>query len=407
MATMEIKPILSALARNKTGAVLIMLQMALTLAIVCNGLFIIRERIQRMERPSGIDEHNIAIVNNLWYGTPDDLKARVQRDLAALRALPGVVDVYATRNVPLSGTGWGTNIDLAPDQKNSTAATGVYFVDDHAQQALGVQLSAGRWFAASEIGERSPESRGASPIIIVTRALAEKLFPSGDAVGKSVYMNNAATTIVGVVDRLQDAWSSDSDPQIEYSVLMPYLWESRATLYVMRAQPGQRDTVLRTAQKALMNTDHLRLFGAHQTRTFDDVRTEAYSGDRALALILTAVCTLLVTVTGLGIVGLTSYWVTQRRRQIGIRRALGARRADILRYFHTENLLIATSACALGIALAVGINLWTVSSFEMARMGLPFVLAGAAIVLLIGQCAVLWPALRAASIPPAIAVRAA
>jgi putative ABC transport system permease protein len=117
------------------------------------------------------------------------------------------------------------------------------------------------------------------------------------------------------------------------------------------------------------------------------------------------VCVALLLVTGFGIVGLTSYWVAQRRRQIGIRRALGASRQAIVRYFQMENLLIAASGTALGIALAIAANLWMVSSFEMQRLNPLYAFVGALAVLGLGQLAVLWPALRAASIPPALATR--
>ena len=119
------------------------------------------------------------------------------------------------------------------------------------------------------------------------------------------------------------------------------------------------------------------------------------------------VCVALLAVTAFGIVGLTSYWVAQRRRQIGIRRALGATRNAIMRYFQTENLLIAGAGAAIGVALAVALNLWMVTTFEMQRLHTGYALVGAVAVLLLGQAAVLWPAFRAASIPPALATRAA
>jgi putative ABC transport system permease protein len=99
--------------------------------------------------------------------------------------------------------------------------------------------------------------------------------------------------------------------------------------------------------------------------------------------------------------------VAQRRRQIGIRRALGANRHAIIRYFQTENFLIAAAGAAAGVALAVALNLWMVSSFEMERLHSSYAFIGALVVLLLGQLAVLWPALRAASIPPALAIRGA
>jgi putative ABC transport system permease protein len=84
---------------------------------------------------------------------------------------------------------------------------------------------------------------------------------------------------------------------------------------------------------------------------------------------------------------------------------LGARRKDIVRYFHTENLLIAGLGAAAGIGLTILSNLYLVSRLEIARVGLGYVCTAAAIVLVLGQLAVLWPALRAAAIPPAIATR--
>ncbi len=109
--------------------------------------------------------------------------------------------------------------------------------------------------------------------------------------------------------------------------------------------------------------------------------------------------------TGLGIVGLTSYWVAQRRRFIGVRRALGATRGDILSYFQNENLVIVAAGTMLGIAVAIGLNLWLVKHLGMPRIDNTYAAVGAAVVLVLGQFAALWPALRAASIPPALATR--
>jgi len=90
-----------------------------------------------------------------------------------------------------------------------------------------------------------------------------------------------------------------------------------------------------------------------------------------------------------------------------VRRALGATRSAILAYFQTENVMIAAVAAVVGVALALGLNLWMVTTFEMSRIGVAYVASGAVAVVLLGQLAVLWPALRAASIPPALATRAA
>jgi putative ABC transport system permease protein len=122
-------------------------------------------------------------------------------------------------------------------------------------------------------------------------------------------------------------------------------------------------------------------------------------------VLLGVLCAVLLVVTIFGIVGLTMYWVGQRRRYIGMRRALGARRIDILRYFHTENLLIAGSGVLLGIFLGLSGNLWLASHLELGRMSAAYICVGAVIVLAISQASVFIPALRAASISPTEAIR--
>ena len=114
---MEILPILSTLRRNKVGALLIGLQIALTLAIVCNCLSVIQQYREQMARPSGMDESNVFSVLNTWVGQPDDLKSRTAADVAALRSMPGVLDAEATNGFPLGGAALVTGISLKPDQK--------------------------------------------------------------------------------------------------------------------------------------------------------------------------------------------------------------------------------------------------------------------------------------------------
>jgi putative ABC transport system permease protein len=103
--------------------------------------------------------------------------------------------------------------------------------------------------------------------------------------------------------------------------------------------------------------------------------------------------------------GLTSYWVAERRRQIGIRRALGATRRAILRLFQRENLLITLSGVLVGSLFGVALNLWLIGRFEMVRLDPAYVIGSGMFLLLLGQLAVLWPAMRAAQVPPALAIR--
>lgn len=106
-----------------------------------------------------------------------------------------------------------------------------------------------------------------------------------------------------------------------------------------------------------------------------------------------------------GIVGLTSLWVGQRTRQIGVRRAIGARKIDILRYFQIENLLIAAGGAVVGSLFAFGLSEWLMRHYEMMPLPPFYVAVGVVAMLVLGQTAVLVPARRASNVPPFVAAR--
>jgi putative ABC transport system permease protein len=404
---MELRPILSAMRRNKFGALLIATQMAVTLAFLANALTLIEQRIAWSSRPSGIDESDTFVISTDSLEHATDLAARQATDVAALRALGGVVDAYAANQFPLSGGGWTMTVDLTAKQKNPSAIAAYYMGDEHVLHTLGLNLIAGRNFTAEEIVNRTDTELPDKSGVIVTRALASKLFPAGNALGKSIFVESdvKSSPIIGIVDRLQGPFTAATgivSTYAENSVLAPYRLIAESPDYMVRAQPGQRDAVMKAAEAQLLQIDSNRIV---HTKSMLQIRGDAYRGAHGLIVLLAAVCTSLLIVTAFGIIGLTSYWVAQRRQQIGIRRALGATRQRIVRYFQTENLLIAAAGVAAGVAFAIALNLWMVRSYEMVRMDNSRAIVGALIMLLLGQLAVLWPAARAASIPPALATR--
>jgi putative ABC transport system permease protein len=135
------------------------------------------------------------------------------------------------------------------------------------------------------------------------------------------------------------------------------------------------------------------------------LRDDYYRQDRSMMWLLVAVCIALLVVTALGIVGLASFWVQQRTKQIGVRRALGATRGQILRYFQTENFLLATLGIVIGMMLAYGINQLLMGRYELPRLPALYLPIGAVVLWLLGQLAVFGPARRAAAVPPAVATR--
>jgi putative ABC transport system permease protein len=403
---MGFRPILSAMRRNKFGALLIATQMAVTLAFLANALTLVEQRIAWSDRPSGLDEANIFVIHSETVDDARDLASRQASDVDALRALNGVVDAYATNMYPLEGGGWIETVNLTADQKTPTAFAAHYMGDDHALHTMGLKLVAGRNFAPDEIVNRTENDLPMPSGFIVTKALAVKLFPQGNALGQPIFVeNDKPIAIIGIVDRLQGPMTAATGFDSTYSensVFTPYRLIGERNVYMVRVQPGRLNAVMKAAEQKLMQLQGNRIL---QTQSMSDVRADAYRGDHGLIVLLTCICVALLIVTAFGIIGLTSYWVAQRRQQIGIRRALGATRQAIVRYFQTENFMIAAAGAAVGIAFAIALNLWMVRSFEMVRMDNSRAIVGAFIILLLGQFAVLWPALRAAAIPPALATR--
>ena len=402
---MQIRPILAALRRHKAGTVLIALQIALTLAIVCNALFIVHERVERSNRTTGMNEADVVTVQNRYVGSPSTFLPLMKTDLRAIREMPGVENAYVTNTFPLRRGGWSLSIQKTPDATKDGVPSALYFGDEQAIATLGVKLVAGRNFTASEVRSFEREESPTPPQVIVTKTLADKLFPDGNALGKVVYyVQGKPSTIIGIVEKLTVPWIDFEFP--DNATIMPLLFNSSYQSFVVRAKPGQQDAVYRSIAKTLYGVNRMRVLPEkYGVRTFQKVRSDAYDADRGMAILMSVVCAVLLAITAAGIVGLSSFWVGQRRKQIGVRRALGARRSDILSYFMTENFLIALAGVVVGVVLALGMNQWMLTQFEMQRLSFTYVLAGVAVLLFLGQAAVFAPALRASRVSPVEATR--
>lgn len=402
---MELGPIWRALQRNKTSYVLIALQIAVTMAIMVNAINIIQERSVQMARPSGIDEANIFYLSSNIFDPEADFEAQIAADLDAIRNFPGVVNAVATNSVPLSGGGWSESIRLEPDPNLESTGVGVFFVDDHGINTFGLELVAGRNFDPAEVTWHDYEGDAWPPLTIMTRGMVEELWPDEpyeSAVGKTVFVHRTKPVqIIGVTDRMQAAWNSWSG--VERSMLVPEWRGSSHARYVIRTEPGQRDTVIPQLEEMLAAKFDNRIIRG--VETMEATRERSYMLDASMVSILTFIVIVLTGITGLGIVGLASFSVARRTKQIGTRRALGATRPSILRYFMLENFVISTVGVVGGAILAVAINMWMVEAFGLQRIAWYLVPAAMLTLWLVGQVAVLGPARRATTVPPALATR--
>lgn len=411
---MEIRPILSALLRNKTGPVLVAIQVALSLGILANALHIVQVRQAVSARPTGLEreEDIYAIsVRHLKQGGHEEQLATQRRDTATLRAVPGVLSVSETSQMPLSRSGNYTGLAVDRKQTRTTAQSTSYNSADSLVKTWGLKLIEGRDFYPNEVPEIDITTSDDFPKVgIVSRALAEKMWPGQSSyVGKTVYFGTGdksrSVQVVGVVDRLQTP-SAQIGETGEFSIITPArLTGNEVVSYTVRAEPGQLDRVMKETEEAIRKASPSPV--VMRTKSVTEFRTDRYRADRALAWMLVTVSVLLLLITASGIVGMASLWVTQRRKQIGVRRALGARRVDILRYFITENFMITSTGVTAGLLIALGLNQLLVSQLEMTRLPFGYLLGGAVVFWALGVMAVYGPAWRAASISPATATRSA
>ncbi|GAB3509174.1 ABC transporter permease [Pseudoxanthomonas daejeonensis] len=410
---MDIRPILSTLMRHKTAASLIVIEIALTCAIICNALFMISDRLTQIREVSGLAEDELVRVQILSIGSDADQNARTRTDLATLRAIPGVKDATVLNQVPFVNSSWNSGVRLKQEQQQSTLSATTYMAEDQFIETLGLKLVAGRDFNADEYSDASSLLDGLTdgdngiPGAIITRALADKLFPGEDPIGKGFYSwSDKPTRVVGVVEHLVRPSNQGGPTAREYSMVFPLRPHyNLGGNYLIRTSPERRAEVLEAAKKVLQANGADRIIMEENTKTVEELRGEFFQAPRAMAWLLGIVCVVLLLVTALGIVGLASFWVQQRTKQIGVRRALGATRGQILRYFQTENFLLASIGIALGMLLAFAINQLLMGKYEMARLPLFYLPAGAVLLWALGQVAVWAPARRAASIPPAVATR--
>jgi len=399
---MEFQPIMRALWRNRTGAILVALQIALALAIVVNSVYIIVQRLEHIGRDPGLNVADTFTVFFAPVGSSFNPEVAMREDIEALRALPGVIDASRINAIPLSGSGSSTGYYTEPEEKGREAQGNYYEVDEHGVNTLGVRILEGRNFDASVVRRLPDNSSEFVPELILTKTIAKELFPEGSALNKTVYDGlGQPARVVGVLEKMHGSWVRWD--KLDNVVLHPVLTSERFASYLVRAEPGRRDALMRLAEDKLSAMDNGRII--LKVESVEELAARSYADDRAMAVYLSVVVGLLLAISALGIFGLAAFNVSTRTKQIGTRRAVGARRFDIVRYFLVENWVITTTGVLAGCVLALVLGYWLSTMFELPRLELYYLVAGVAVLWTVGLAAALWPARRAARVSPAVATR--
>lgn len=403
---MQIRPILTALRRHRIATFLIALEIALACAVLCNACFLIVNRIHAMRIVSGVDENSLAYLSLDGYDSDraNDLNARI---VAGISAIPGVKTVGILNAMPFGDEYRMNGITIDPAHQRYNQVINTYAGDAASLRALNLRLVAGRMPVPDDY---RPIANGFVPrdsLVLITRSLADAVWPGQDPLGKDFWCIDFHFRVIGVVDHL-----SVPDPESrvvtarDFSAFVPAIpGNEQGGNYVIQADPRELPHVFRDVMLAIPKIAPEVVVDHEGSGLVSDLRERYFRNDRAMVGVLLGVIAALMLVTALGIVGLASFWVQQRRKQIGIRRAIGATRGDILRYFQVENFLIVTMGIMFGVLLAYALNLVLMKAYEVTHLPIAYLVTSAIVLWLLGQLAVLGPALRAAAVPPVVATR--
>ena len=382
----------------------IVAQVALTLILLCGAGLLLRSFVKLQSVETGIDPRNLVTMR---VGLPGarypEASQRVQffsQAVEKIRALPGVERASAISGLPMGGPSAGTAVNIEGQPVlpiHQARLTRVRSVMPGYFQAMKVPLLQGREFHQDDL------RTGIGPLFIVNQAFARKHLAGLDPLTQSisVYMQreNPYGRIVGVVADIKEAVDKPSEPEVFYS-------------YGRLTYPGMT-LVVRTANQAPVEREVERIIReidpnqpVTQVRAMEQIIAESIARQRMNAVVLAAFALSALLLAAIGIYGVLATLITERRREIGLRMAIGAQAGQVLRMVTAQGMLPTAIGVCVGLVASWSLSRYlTTQLFEVAPTD-PVTLAGAAAVLaLVAMSAVLIPARRATRIDPAAALR--
>ncbi|HKT59737.1 MAG TPA: FtsX-like permease family protein, partial [Gemmatimonadales bacterium] len=406
-------------SRRRLRSALVVGEIALALVLLTGAGLLIRSLVRLQQVPTGFDQDRLVAVPvdppSPRYDSAERALQLYRDVAAAVAAVPGVRSVALTNQVPLSGSSINSAIEI--DGVTATRAgesDEVLFreVDSAYFRTLGIPVLRGRDFTPDDM-------RHPGDAMLVNQALAARYWPGGEAVGKRITVYKSAQgrpefgqpvsgTIVGVVGNVRH-FSLDTD--FEPEVYLPYTLTVWPRMSVIARVTGDPATLVPTLTRAVRVVDpDLPLESARLWSRVYDLNAslrESLAYRRFITGLLAAFALPALLLAALGIYGVVAYLVTQRGHEIGIRMALGARRADVLALVLKESLRLATVGVILGTLGAVATTRWLRAELydTSATDPITFVLA-AAVLAGVAALATLLPARRAMATDPARALQA-
>ncbi|GAC17832.1 ABC transporter permease [Paraglaciecola arctica] len=405
---MEFRPILLSIKHNKAIAMLVIIQVAITLTVLSGSLLMTTSTLKEWNLPSGIPHDNIISAVPQFYDLDVDVRQSVVDDLAGIKALPGVINASPVTQRPFDAQGI-QKVYLDATNEAQEYDTNIFTGDANFHEVLQLSLIEGRLFRENEIVTgKKDELNATPPIVMVSEDMAKALFPDGDALGKTIWLAKGASPveIIGIYSNFMNGERLNYFGQSYRTVLQPLVtWQNREDpSYLIRVEDGMAEGLLETVRNQLYQIDGRYI---NQVEVLTRTQKRMYDGRGSHAIMLLVISIILLLITAFGMAGLVSFLVTQRQKQIGTRRALGATKWDVVRYFMLENGILTSIGILTGLVLSIVFAFVLTEDSGVNILDMSYIFATAFFILLINQLAVYFPAKKAANVEPAIVTRAA
>ena len=391
---------------KRMRSALVICETALSLLLVVGAGLLLRSfaRILAVDpgfRPDGVLTLRVALPDAV-YSKPEQVRGFYRGLVERVQRLPGVQAAGAVSGLPLSGEGGSgtTTIDTqSVPLEDTTPEADQRVVTPDYFKAMGIALVRGRFF-------EDRDTDGAPLVVIVDESMAQDFWPNQDPIGKRLHIGGRLskapwTTVVGVVRHVRNR-TLEARSRVE--VYWPASQQPSGAMTLAVQAPGNAMSLVPTIQREVGSIDPD--LPVYRVRTMSEVMGDSLERRRLALILLAGFAGLALLLASVGIYGVTSYGVAQRRQEIGLRMALGADRAQVLRMMIGGGMTTIAVGLALGIILALALTrlmgglLFAVRSYD------PAALAGAALLLTAAAfIAILIPALRATKVNPMVALR--
>ena len=395
----------SSASRNRVGSLLIVSEIALSFVLLAGAGLLIKSFIRLRQIDPGFNSDNLLVMRvAIPPGKYEEVEASAQfyrQIIDQVKTTPGVQGAAAVLSIPLRGDefnlGRGVIAEGRPQTGEEQRSSFYIPITPDYFQVLQIPLKAGRGFNDQD-NLQSPK------VVIINEKFARELWPNEDPIGKRLHIwrdEKFMREVVGVVGETKISLDKDTDFQMYIPVAQDPNW---GALSLVARTTGEPAATAGAVREAIRSVD--KSIPIYNVRTMDDVVAQSAAPRRLPTLLLSVFAGIAMLMAMLGIYGITSYYVTQRTHEIGVRMALGAQIVDVLKLVLRRAMLLAVVGVGVGMVGALAVTRYMTSLLFGVKPIDVITFAGVALVLIaVAAIASLVPARRAAKIDPLVALR--